>query len=189
MAPQHSVPALASAPPKHVHKWFLRPPSGGRGAPGLGSSSRALELGFQGPRSWCVVQKGASRWAPLSGTLDSSLLRGKARGGPELVCYRSVSHCCWNYRTLSGLKRQRTRLAVPGLRSHIPVQGMGVWSLVRKLRSHTPLSQNTKTLKTKPKTPGSNIVRNSEKILQKINKLKNIQLKKKKKERCKSIIS
>ena len=51
MAPQHSVPALASAPPKHVHKWFLRPPSGGRGAPGLGSSSRALELGFQGPRS------------------------------------------------------------------------------------------------------------------------------------------
>ena len=169
MAPQHSVPALASAPPEHMHKRFLHPLSGGRGAPGLGNSPRALDLGFQGPRNWCVVQKGASRWALLPGTLDSSLLRGKARGGPELVCYRSVSHCCWNYHTLSGLKWQRTCLAVQWVRFHLPMEGMGVWSLVRKLRSHMPLSQNTKILKTKPKTRESNIVRNSEKILQKIN--------------------
>ena len=50
----------------------------------------------------------------------------------------------------------------PGLRPHLPMQGVWVWSLVAVLRSHMLCSQKTKT-KTKSHISKSNIAINSAK--------------------------
>ena len=66
-------------------------------------------------------------------------------------------------------------MAVQQLRLHLPMQGVGVQSLVRELRSHMPHSQKKKKTRSNIVTHSIRLLKNGphQKILQKKKKKKN----------------
>ena len=76
---------------------------------------------------------------------------------PCSTCFGYFHPHRWNYRWKLFVG---TSLAVQWLRLCFPKQQVGVWSLIRELRSYKPHSQNTKKTQNR-----SNIITNSIKIL------------------------